>query len=119
MNENLPQEQYLQIEEVWNNFETQIKKDASLSGILLNENIFSSKTLSDVIQNLSSVLQNILKSSNSLEKIQAWLYRVDVSEQSLKNKLNQNNDYAGILAELIVKRTLQKIVLRYLYKTKQ
>ena len=113
----LPQEHYLQVEEVYQSFVEQLQKDASMANITLNDNIFKSPQLNVIIQSLTQILKDLLNSPQGMEKIQTWLYRVDVSERSIKKKLQQSNaDYATITAELIVKRSLQKIVIRYLYK---
>jgi len=113
----LPQEHYLQVEEVYQSFVEQLQKDASMANITLNDNIFKSPQLNVIIQSLTQILKDLLNSPQGMEKIQTWLYRVDVSERSIKKKLQQSNaDFATITAELIVKRSLQKIVIRYLYK---
>jgi hypothetical protein len=116
VNNELPQEQYLQVEEVWNAFVEQLQKDAAMCGICLNTEIFSTNSLRENIQKISAVLKNMASLTNGYEKIQTWLYRVDVPEQLIKSKINQNDDYYNIVAELILKRTLQKVVIRYLYK---
>ena len=46
------------------------------------------------------------------------LYRVDISEAQLNKYLNQanNENHLGTIAELIIKRVLQKVVIRQYYK---
>jgi len=46
------------------------------------------------------------------------LYRVDISESQLKRYLDKNKDksYFSVIAELIVKRVLQKVVIKQHYK---
>jgi hypothetical protein len=113
----LPQEHYLQVEEVYQSFVEQIQKDALMANIHLSDHIFASPQLNAIIQSLTQVLKELLNSPQGMEKIQTWLYRVDVSEESIKKKLQQSTtDYATTAAELIVKRSLQKIVIRYLHK---
>jgi len=51
----------------------------------------------------------------------AWmplLNRIDISESQLKRYLNENNDrpYADVVAELIIKRLVQKVVIRHHYR---
>jgi predicted RNA-binding protein Jag len=47
---------------------------------------------------------------NDLNKLMQILYRVDVSEKTLKiNLQNQENDPGSIIAEMIVERQLEKI----------
>jgi lambda repressor-like predicted transcriptional regulator len=115
---NLPDEQYLQIEEIVNSFCNQLKKDASMAGIELEDDLFTAPlTLSEMINRLHQKVQQIIAINSGIEKIQSWLYRVDVSESSIRNNISGNTkSYSEIVSEFIVKRTLQKVVLRYLYK---
>ncbi|GIV30256.1 MAG: hypothetical protein KatS3mg028_1322 [Bacteroidia bacterium] len=114
--DKLPQEYYLQVDEVWKAFVEQLQKDASMCGINLDTGIFSPDSLQENIQKINDWLKNTASLASGYEKIQSWLYRVDVPEQLIKSKLNQNDDYYHVVAELIVKRTLQKVVIRYLHK---
>lgn len=112
----LPQEHYLQIDEVWNNFIEQLMKDALLAGIEMDKKLFNSKSLQEIIQHISKFLNEIQNTNNGFEKIQNWSYRVDISEKKIKEQSLQNKKYSHIIAEQIVKRTLQKVVIRYLHK---
>jgi len=84
----LPQEHYLQVEEVYQSFVEQIQKDASMANIHLSDHIFASPQLNAIIQSLTQVLKELLNSPQGMEKIQTWLYRVDVSEGSIKKSYN-------------------------------
>ena len=46
------------------------------------------------------------------------LYRIDISEHQLKQYLNKdkNESHFNVIAELIIKRVLQKVVIRQFYK---
>lgn len=46
------------------------------------------------------------------------VYRVDISEGQLKRYLSENNNasYLSVVAELIIKRTLQKVITKQYYK---
>jgi len=46
------------------------------------------------------------------------LYRIDISEAQLARYLNENSNenYFIVIAELIIKRVLQKVVIRQYYK---
>jgi uncharacterized membrane-anchored protein YhcB (DUF1043 family) len=46
------------------------------------------------------------------------LYRIDISEAQLKRYLNEskNDHYFNVIAELIIKRVLQKVVIKQYYK---
>lgn len=49
------------------------------------------------------------------------LYRIDISENQLKKYLNENKNanYYNVIAELIIKRVLQKVVLKQHYKNNE
>lgn len=49
------------------------------------------------------------------------LYRIDISEAQLKRYLNahKNESYHQVMAELIIKRVLQKVVVKRYYKNKE
>lgn len=46
------------------------------------------------------------------------LYRIDISEAQLKRYLTEskNDNYFNVIAELIIKRVLQKVVIKQYYK---
>ncbi len=49
------------------------------------------------------------------------LYRIDISEAQLKRYLvaNKNDHYFNVIAELIIKRVLQKVVIKQFYKNNE
>ena len=49
------------------------------------------------------------------------LYRIDISETQLKRYLNahKNQSYHQVIAELVIKRVLQKVVVKRYYKNKE
>jgi hypothetical protein len=48
------------------------------------------------------------------------LYRIDISEAQLKRYLSELNEpYFSVIAELIIKRVLQKVVIRQYYKSNE
>ena len=49
------------------------------------------------------------------------LYRIDISETQLKKYMteNKNKNHVQVIAELIIKRVLQKVVTKHYYKTNQ
>ncbi len=56
--------------------------------------------------------------SNSDFNLMHLLYRIDISEAQLKKYLNENENetYFNVIAELIIKRVLQKVVIKQYYK---
>lgn len=51
-------------------------------------------------------------------KLMQLLYRIDISEAQLKRYLKEqpDQDMLHVIAELIIKRVLQKVVIREMYK---
>jgi hypothetical protein len=73
--------------------------------------------------NYASIHEKIAFELQSNEKktdlnLMQLLYRIDISEAQLKRYLseNKNENYFNILAELIIKRVLQKVVIKRMYK---
>lgn len=114
---HLPQEQYLQIEEIQKAFFNQLHKDAAMSGISIEIEAIQDLPLLEIIQSIENVIQKIRHESSGIQKIQLWLYRTDVSETQITNTFHTSpHSYSKTIAELIVKRTLQKVILRYLHQ---
>lgn len=95
-------------------FKQQLKKDFESCGI---EAAFADKLLPDyeaILKAVAQEMQKLLKGSKWME----LLYRIDISENQVrrlsKEKPDQNQDEA--LAELIIKRELQKVVIKAYFK---
>ena len=72
--------------------------------------------------NLEHVFQEVLKSVMIIEKkdsssIQNLLYRIDITELQIKKEASSypEKNFQQILAELIIKRILQKVILKQQY----
>ncbi len=83
---------------------------------------------SDFVQTLepdySGIHEKIVRELQRNEKrsdcnIMNLLYRVDISEAQLKRYLSEKKSegYFNVLAELIIKRVLQKVVIKRYYKS--
>jgi hypothetical protein len=61
-------------------------------------------------------LQRAEKSADA--KLMSLLYRIDISEAQLKRYLDENPDQSHLvtIAELIIKRVLQKVVIKKYYR---
>jgi len=108
---------YLQDAEILNQTGEQIKKDFAFFEI---EILFESSYQNGYDKLYDQVFPQIKKllSSNS-QKIFSLLYRVDISEVQLKNESQKNLEQTSeqLITHLIIKRCLQKVVLRKLYST--
>jgi hypothetical protein len=69
-----------------------------------------------ILEQISLELQR--SESRADAHIQPLLYRIDISEAQLKKYVSKSSteNHFQVLAELIIKRILQKVVLRLYYK---
>lgn len=96
-------------------FEVQLKKDFESSGCdadylnALPGNFFEIREL------ISTQIRQIEKTNSS--RLPILLYRVDVSEEQIRNynKLHSDLEMEQVIAELIIKRILQKVILKKTY----
>jgi hypothetical protein len=105
----------LQKVDLFEKFKTQLHRDFELCG-------FADEAPKIVSNNLEHVFQEVLKSVMNIEKkdsasLQNLLYRIDVTELQIKKEAasHPEKNFQQILAELIVKRILQKVILKDLY----
>ena len=108
---------YLQNTEILRQTAEQVKKDFAFFDI---EILFENNHQNAYNQLFEQVFPHIKKllSSNS-QKIFSLLYRIDISEAQLKNESQKNREQTSeeIITHLIIKRCLQKVVLRKLYSS--
>jgi hypothetical protein len=106
--------QDLQKPDLFEKFKTQLHRDFELSG-------FSDIAPQLNSNNLEHIFQEVLKSVMIIEKdsssIQNLLYRIDVTELQIKKEAasHPEKNFQQILAELIIKRILQKVILKEQY----
>lgn len=107
--------QDLQKPDLFEKFKIQLTRDFELCG-------FADIAPKLISNNLEHVFQEVLKSVMIIEKkdsasLQNLLYRIDVTELQIKKEAANHSDknFQQILAELIVKRILQKVILKQQY----
>lgn len=91
---------------------TQIKKDFLSAGITLKISVAGKYSYSELVKILSDILE-----STVLQKIFNLLYRIDISESQLKKEMPTPGIDFRLFSELIIKRELQKVILRQLYSS--
>ena len=101
--------------DLFEKFKTQLSRDFELCG-------FSDVAPKLISNSLEHVFQEVLKSVMIIEKkdsasLQNLLYRIDVTELQIKKEAvnHPEKNFQQILAELIVKRILQKVILKQQY----
>ena len=102
--------------ELYELFINQIKKDFENSAIDIT---FIDDFIQDyqfIHASITKKLKDILKSSTS--KLNVLLYRIDISEGQIKilSQKKPQMSFEELLAELIMKRILQKVVIKLVHK---
>ena len=100
-------------------FKRQLAKDFEQSNFPID---FVSKLEPDYARIHETILRELLSSQSKADfNVMQLLYRIDISEAQLKRYLNENKNesYFNVIAELIIKRVLQKVVIRQHYKNKE
>ena len=98
---------------LFDKFKIQTHKDFEMSGVLEYIPIITSNNLNKLKEGFyNSVLK--LELSDALKNL---LYRIDITELQIKQACVKNPEtpLQHILAELMIKRILQKVVLKELY----
>ncbi len=104
--------------DLFEKFKLQLQKDFENCGL---DGKFAINLIPDYdfIFNLVNLeVEKINKSQSN--KLNELLYRIDISEQQIKKAFNQNSNTTlnEIISDLIIKRELQKIVIKEHYKNK-
>ncbi len=104
---------YLSDKTIFRELILQIRKDFESSGI--NLKLLLNKRYS--FNELSTILEDVFLKTGATAMFQL-LYRVDVSEQQLQKGMPTPGIDTKLIAELVIKRELQKVVLRKFYSNK-
>ncbi|MBK7311637.1 MAG: hypothetical protein IPI93_12900 [Sphingobacteriaceae bacterium] len=112
MSKELSIKESLNSKELFEAFKQQLKKD-------LNEYNCESEFIDALTSEFELIKQSLTTVLKAHEKkagfnIQQLLYRVDINEKQLSTRLQENKEeeYLSIVSELIIKRILQKVVLK-------
>ncbi len=101
--------------DLFEKFKTQLNRDFELCGLL----DYSPKLVSNHIEHVLDEVLNavILIEKKDTSSIQNLLYRIDITENQIKREFHDNSEknFQQILAQLIIKRVLQKIILKQKY----
>jgi len=95
-------------------FQTELKKIESQE--ITGQHKLSPEDFSEIRSRLTILISNLLDSD--IQGLLSLLYRIDVSEQKVKNILATANqgEMAKKIAVLIIERQIQKIITRIKYK---
>lgn len=116
MPDSLTIKNHLSSNELFEAFKMQLAKDFKQSN-------FPADFVAELEPDYTSIHEKIALELQHNEKradfnLMHLLYRIDISEAQLKSYLNEDKheSYFNVLAELIIKRVLQKVVVKQYYK---
>ncbi len=103
----------LQIQERFEKFKQQTYKDFELAGVLEHLPYLDTTTLQDLQQEF---YQSVLRLEN-VHTLKNLLYRIDITELQIKQAAQKEPELPlqQIIAQLMIKRILQKVILKELY----
>jgi len=119
MQELLNLKNQLSSKDLFDAFKRQLVKDFEQSN-------FPAEFVEGLEPNYNRILEKIVfelqrNENRSDYNLMSLLYRIDISEAQLKAHLNQfkGENYFNVIAELIIKRVLQKVVVKQYYKNNE
>jgi hypothetical protein len=116
MQELLRVNDHLSSQDLFDAFKMQLAKDFEQSNFQADFIKSLEPDYASIHEKIVSELQRSEKRADS--NLMSLLYRVDISEVQLKKYLNnrRNENRLSTIAELIIKRVLQKVVIKQYYK---
>jgi hypothetical protein len=120
MMRNLPHiKNQLNSKDLFDAFKKQLAKDFEQSNFPADFAEALEPDYDSIQDSIARELQRSQKQTDS--NVMPLLYRIDISEAQLKTYLNKhkNQNRFNLIAELIIKRVLQKVVIRQYYKNNE
>ena len=115
MQQNFSIQPYLNDIDILKQTVEQIQKDFSFFDITISFKESKQDAYTQFVQQILPRIKQLIKSD--YQKFYSLLYRVDISETQIKKESAANIDmpFEEIITRLIIKRCLQKVVLRKLF----
>jgi hypothetical protein len=92
----------------------QLRKDLELGESELILDAQNSTLYDSLVEQVKVVMDDLL--SQSFEQFSQCMYRIDISQNQLGTCILDGNYDTTLIAELVVKRCLQKVVIKEWYK---
>lgn len=96
----------------------QIIKDFDMFGLEIRFSGNAYNAYEELFEQIEPHIKKLIDSNPS--KFMGILYRIDVSDERVKKAVKENasEPFSEIITDLIIRRELQKVVIRQHYKTK-
>jgi hypothetical protein len=94
----------------------QIIKDFDMFGLEIKFSGNAYNAYEELFEQIEPHIKKLIDTNHS--KFMGILYRIDVSDEQIKKAVNENTSepFSEIITDLIIKRELQKVVIRQHYK---
>ncbi|MBT8195227.1 MAG: hypothetical protein HKO56_09010 [Bacteroidia bacterium] len=92
----------------------QLRKDLELDESELSIDKLNGSLFETLVKQIKVVIDDLL--SRSFEQFSQCMYRVDISQKQLEKCMHEGNYNSTLIAEMVVKRCLQKVVIKEWYK---
>ncbi|MBL7884014.1 MAG: hypothetical protein JNL69_08085 [Bacteroidia bacterium] len=95
----------------------QIIKDFDIFGMEVNFSGNVYNAYEELFNQIEPHIKKLIDTNQA--KFMGILYRIDVSDEQIKKAINQNSSesFSEIITDLIIRRELQKVVIRQHYKS--
>ncbi len=96
----------------------QIIKDFDMFGLEVKFSGNAYNAYEELFEQIEPHIDKLISSNR--QKFLGILYRIDLSDEQIKKAVNENSfeTFSAIVSDLIIKRELQKVVIRDHYKKK-
>lgn len=95
----------------------QIIKDFDMFGLEIKFSGNAYNAYEELFEQIEPHIKNLIDTNQS--KFMGILYRIDLNDEQIKKAVNENHSesFSEIITDLIIKRELQKVVIRKHYKS--
>jgi len=95
----------------------QVKKDFNWASLVVQFNGKEMSPYQELFQQILPLIDELL--NDDYPKLLALLYRIDIDEDFLNRQLrnSENSDTDEVITDLILKRELQKVIIRTAYSS--
>jgi len=94
----------------------QLQKDLGLAEDQLVLNSQDESLFHSLVKQVKIVIDDLL--NRSFEQFSQCMYRIDISQKQLATCMQEGNYNSTLIAEMVVKRCLQKVVIKEWYKNR-
>lgn len=96
----------------------QIIKDFEMFGMEIKFSGNAYNAYEELFEQIEPHISHLISSNQ--QKFMGILYRIDLNDEQIKKAVNENSTepFSAIVTDLIIKRELQKVVIRNHYKLK-